>query len=144
MDDLLKLVAKVSSRVLWKTSGREEALVGMEHHSIEPLPDESLSIGLAVARSATQLSVRVSVVIHASGVYARADTATTYEWEEEVEVSDECARELLRRDGVPRALATSCAHVVEAAMIVGADVENPALRFQQEVIDMVDSDSVFE
>ncbi len=119
-------------------------MVGMEHHAIEPLPEEGLSIGLAVARSAAQLSVRVSVVIHGAGIYARADTATTYEWEEEVEVTDECARDLLRRDGVPRALATSCAHAVEAATAVGADVENPALRFQQEVIEMVDSDSVFE
>lgn len=144
VDELLELVANVHTRVMWKTSGRKDAMIGMEEHQIEPFPDEGLSIGLAVARQASQMSVRVSVMIQGEGIYARADVATTYDWDEEVEVSDDCTREFLRRDGVARALTTSCAHAVDAANTVGADVENPALRFQGAVIDMVNNDLVLD
>lgn len=138
-DALRSLINDVQTRLIWKTAGLREGLLGMEGHNLEEFPEEGVSIGMAIAQTEKQLAVRISVMMTTDTLHVRADTATEYRWEEPHTLGRDCVIEFLQREAVGRALTTSCSHVVDAAAQVGVRIENISFEFEDQVVGMVDA-----
>lgn len=134
-DELRQLVKDVQTRTYCKSAEHKARLPQDDGREDDETGDFGVSITLAVATRQESLGVRISIRNESDEHLVRSDVALEYSWSRAVHYEESSLKSFLVSEGIPRALTSSAAILVDAARAIGQKVNIPAFDAQQALVD---------